>query len=93
MEVLWGLFALSALLAVIVGGIAKDKGYSFFEWWIYGTLVWPLAMLHVLFLETKPAAAAAKARRRGLRECPECAEWIKADARRCRFCGAHEQTV
>lgn len=37
--------------------------------------------------ETCPHCGAGKAIPAGQRKCPSCAEWVKAEAVKCRFCG------
>jgi cytochrome c-type biogenesis protein len=53
---------LIALLVLIVLGlvpafIASRKGRNFFEWWVFGAVLFPVAMVVVFFLKPKPAAA------------------------------------
>lgn len=40
----------AAALACIPANIAKDKGYSFGIWWVYGWLLFAFAIIHVLCL-------------------------------------------
>lgn len=49
----------AAILGVIPASIAKQKGYSFGEWWIYGWLLFIVAIIHVQFIPDKNASAAA----------------------------------
>ena len=64
------------ILGLIPAFIAKYKGRSFFGWWIFGFLILIVA-LPCSFLVRNLAKT----------KCPECAETVKVDARRCWKCG------
>lgn len=40
----------AAALAFIPASIAKEKGYSFSLWWVYGWLLFAVAIIHVICL-------------------------------------------
>jgi len=76
------------LLGLIPAAIAQSKGRSFFAWWVYGALVFIVALPHALLMP--PNLAVLETRQLadgGYRKCPYCAEVIKRDAAVCRFCG------
>lgn len=50
--------AAAVLLGLIPAVIASRKGEPFGEWWLYGSIVWPLAMIHVVWLDFFEAAGA-----------------------------------
>jgi RNA polymerase subunit RPABC4/transcription elongation factor Spt4 len=82
-----GVAILSALLiGLIPAYIAKDKGRNFLLWWLYGTLLFIVAMLHALLMKADSKTQEAKALADGGRKCPHCAEVVKAEAKVCRFC-------
>ena len=83
------IFIFAAILGVLVGMIAKSKGRDFFPWWLYGTLVFIVAIVHVLLIKPNEAHAERQALGAGGKKCPQCAEIVKEQAKVCRFCG-HE---
>lgn len=46
---------LAALLGLIPGKIASDKGYSFVLWWFFGFMLFIVAIVAVMFLKDKNA--------------------------------------
>lgn len=53
MEELLSMLFFAAILGLIPGFIAKSKGYSFGAWWLYGFLIFIVAIIHVLFIPNK----------------------------------------
>lgn len=78
-----------ALLGMITGAIAHNKGHSFAKWWFYGAALFIVALPMAIMLKPVGQAVAGTASTvLGLRKCPKCAESIQPDAQVCRFCGA-----
>ena len=77
------------IMGGVVAMIASSKGHSPGLWFLYGALIWPIALVHILV--TPPAAGHEEKRalESGNKKCPRCAEIVKAEAQVCRFCG-HE---
>jgi hypothetical protein len=68
-----GYLLVMTLLGLIPALIANNKGRSFFGWYVYGVLLFIIALVHALIIKEK-------------KKCEFCAELIKAEAKVCRYC-------
>jgi len=83
--VVLSIIGLWCLFGFIIGKIAAGKGYDFPAFFIYGFLLFPVALIHALVLRdirhVDRALTVDQARK-----CPSCAEMVRAEATVCRFC-------
>lgn len=71
------------IIALLPAYIASTKGRSMFGWWIYGVLLFIIALPHSLLLSKRTHERDVDTSRR---PCPHCAEDIKMQASICPFC-------
>ena len=76
-----------AMLACIPALIAKNKGRDFVFWYLYGFLIFPVALINSLAISPSIEGLEQQALDNGKRKCPFCAEMVKFEAKICKHCG------
>jgi RNA polymerase subunit RPABC4/transcription elongation factor Spt4 len=78
-------------LCVAVAILASKRGRSGFGWFLFSFFLSPLlGLIFVLILDKKNGGDSQEvsAPANTLRNCPECKELIRKDARKCKHCGS-----
>jgi hypothetical protein len=78
------------VMAIAVAIVASSKGKDGLAWFLYGLVLWPVALVHILVTPMDIVTEEMRLLQSGRRKCPECAELIKVEAKICHFCGNKE---
>ena len=75
--------AIALLILIFIGlipaVIAGHKGHSFGKWWIYGSLLFIIALPHALLIKLDQVSIEKKQMTKGMKKCPFCGEMAKGD--------------
>jgi hypothetical protein len=81
--VVWLLFGVAAAM------VAANKGLGGCLWFGLGILFGPFGLIFALVTPADQQGVETKALQSGaMKRCPSCAELVRADASRCRYCHA-----
>lgn len=80
------LFFFWLIMAGVVAFVANSKGKSGGLWFLYGLVIWPIALVHAVVTPKEPDAVERQQRSEGKMRCPNCADWVYKQAKTCPHC-------
>ena len=72
--------------AIVASRLSEEKGQGGGIGAFLGLVLGPLGLLIIALTADNPEGLQRVAIRKGIRPCPACAEFIRREARKCRYC-------
>lgn len=83
------IFLIWLICGMVSAMIGSTKGRNPFAWFVIGFILGPFGILIALVISKDTKKLEAEAIQKGeLKRCKNCAEVIRAEALKCRYCGA-----
>jgi hypothetical protein len=79
-------FLIAAIIATIPAYIAWRKGHSFLGFYVFGFVLWIVALLVAVFIKADESELERRRLKRGEHRCPHCREFVRIDASVCPHC-------
>ena len=80
-------FVVAILLGLIPAFVAQSKGRSFIVFWIYGALIFIIALPHSLLMNPTAKVLGNNILAQSFKKCIYCAQIIRAESIVCLYCG------
>ena len=75
------------LLGLIPAFIAKKKGRNFWGWWLFGIILFIIALIAAIVIKPTEEAEERRKLANGYKRCPYCTELVRNEAKICSKCG------
>lgn len=85
------ILAVAAILGLLPAAIAASKGRNFLIWWIYGTVLFIVAVIHILLMSSQKTSESELSMSTApvlnqQATCPTCQKTIPYSSEYCRYC-------